>query len=78
MRSMNMAEAPPDISRIKCPTLIIGGERDNLMGVDIIKAGQAAVSGSQLKMMPTGHASAIEMPDEFNTTVLKFLASVDK
>jgi pimeloyl-ACP methyl ester carboxylesterase len=78
MRSMNMAEAPPDISRIKCPTLIIGGERDNLMGTDIVKAGQALVSGSQLKMMPTGHASAIEMPDEFNTTVLKFLASVDK
>lgn len=78
MRSMTMAEAPPDISRIKCPTLIIGGERDNLMGVDIIKSGQAAVAGSQLKMMPTGHAAAIEMPVEFNTTVLQFLAGVDK
>jgi pimeloyl-ACP methyl ester carboxylesterase len=78
MRSMIINETPPDVSSIKCPKLIIGGEHDGLMGVEIVKAGQALVSGSQLKMMPTGHAAAIEMPDEFNTTVLKFLASVDK
>lgn len=78
MRAMIINETPPDVSRIKCPTLIIGGEHDGLMGAEIVKAGQALVSGSQLQIMPTGHAAAIEMPDEFNTTVLKFLASVDK
>lgn len=78
MRGMVMGEPPSDVRGIKCPTLIIGGEHDNLMGVDIIRAGQVLVAGSQLKIMPTGHAAAIEMPGEFNRTVLEFLASVEK
>jgi 3-oxoadipate enol-lactonase len=78
MRSMVMGATSPDVSSIKCPTLIIGSERDGLMGVENVRAGQALIRGSQLKIMPTGHAAAIEMPDEFNRTVLEFLAGVDK
>jgi hypothetical protein len=48
------------------------------MGVESVRAGQALIRGSQLKIMPTGHASAIEMPGEFNTTVLEFLAGMNK
>jgi len=78
MRSMVMGETPPDVSRIKCPTLIIGGERDGLMGADNARAGQALIPGSKLKILPTGHASPIEMSGEFNSTVLEFLANVGK
>ena len=78
MRSMVMGATPPDVSSIKCPTLIIGGEHDGLMGVESVRAGKALIHGSQLKILPTGHASAIEMPDEFNATVLEFLAGVNK
>lgn len=78
MRSMVMGATPPDVSGIKCPTLIIGGEHDGLMGVESVRAGQALIRGSQLKILPTGHAAAIEMPGEFNTTVMEFLAGVDK
>jgi pimeloyl-ACP methyl ester carboxylesterase len=78
MRGMVMGEPPADVRSIKCPTLIIGGEHDNLMGVDVIRAGQALVSGARLKIMPTGHAAAIEIPEEFNQTVMDFLKSVEK
>ena len=78
MRAMVLNEAIPDVSAIKCPTLIIGGEHDSLMGVDIIKAGKSLIPHSQLIFMPTGHAAAIEMPDEFNKYVMEFLAKVNQ
>jgi len=71
-----MGGPPPDVSAIRCPTLIIGGESDGLMGAESARAGQKLIPGSQLKVMPTGHASAIEMPEEFNSTVLEFLANL--
>ena len=77
MKSMATGMLPPDISSIKCPTLIIGGESDGLMGVDNAKAGQALIPGAQLKILPTGHAAFIEMPEEFNATVLEFLANLE-
>jgi 3-oxoadipate enol-lactonase len=76
IKSMVLGEPTPDVSKIKCPTLIIGGERDGLMGIESIKAGEALISNSQLKFLPTGHASAIEMPKEFNRSVMDFLAGL--
>jgi pimeloyl-ACP methyl ester carboxylesterase len=76
MRSMTMGGPPPDVSTLRCPTLIIGGESDGLMGAESARTGQALIPGSKLKIMPTGHASAIEQPEEFNSTVLEFLASL--
>jgi proline-specific peptidase len=66
---------PPDVSKITCPTLVIGGEYD-FGGPDGAKATQKAIRGSQLKIFPTGHAPAIEVPQEYNETVLKFLAGI--
>ena len=76
MGAMVWGTPPPDVSGLKCPTLIIGGENDSLMGTDSARASQKLIPGSQLKVMPTGHASAIEKPEEFNSTVLEFLAGV--
>jgi len=76
MKAMVWGAAPPDVSGIKCPTLIIGGEKDGLMGAESAKASQVLIPGSQLKVMATGHASAIEKPEEFNSTVLEFLAGL--
>ncbi|HEY31744.1 MAG TPA: alpha/beta hydrolase [Dehalococcoidia bacterium] len=76
MRAMVWGAQPPDVSIIKCPTLIIGGESDGLMGVEGAKATHELIPGSQLVVMPTGHASAIEKPEEFNSAVLNFLAGL--
>jgi len=76
MRAMVWGMAPPDVSSIKCPTLIIAGEKDGLMGAESGRASQQLIPGSQLKVMVTGHAAAIEKPEEFNSTVLEFLAGL--
>ena len=76
MRAMAWGAPQPDVSVIKCPTLIIAGEKDGLMGAESAREGQKLIRGSQLKIMATGHAAYIEKPEEFNATVLEFLAKV--
>jgi 3-oxoadipate enol-lactonase len=74
-----VGEAPrPALSQINFPTLIIAGENDFSMSVDAAKAMQRVIPNSQLAIIPTGHASAIEAPDLFNTTVLKFLIACQR
>ena len=70
------AAGSPDYSKISCPTLIIVGEYDQNSGPAAGEAMQKLISGSQLKVFRTGHASPIEVPEEYNKTVLGFLASV--
>ena len=75
MKAMVWGAQPPDVSKLSCPALVIGGESDGLMGAESARATQELIPGSQLKVMATGHAAAIEKPEEFNSTVLGFLAS---
>jgi 3-oxoadipate enol-lactonase len=75
MQRMGRPSTSPDLSKISCPTLVIGGEYD-FGGPSAAKATQEAIPGSQLKVFPTGHAPAIEVPREYNETVLTFLAGV--
>ena len=75
MQRMGRAATPPDLSKITCPTLIIAGENDALGG-PAGKTTQEAIRGSQLKTFPTGHYTPLEQPQEYNETVLRFLAEV--
>jgi hypothetical protein len=43
------------------------------MSLDIAKSMEALIPDVEVKTFPTGHASAIEMPETFNQTVLDFL-----
>lgn len=69
-----MQAPPPDVSRLSCPVLIIAGERDAFMSVEMTRAAQAAIAGSRIELLPTGHTPALEAPREFNRIVLDFLA----
>ena len=66
----------PDLGSLKCPVLIIAGELDAYMDEAAAKTLQAAIPGSEMHLLPTGHASAIEAPERFNGVVLEFLARV--
>ena len=70
------ATSPPDLSKVKCPILLIVGENDAYMGVEQGKQAQQTIPGLKLVILPTGHASAIEAPDQFNSAVLEFLSAV--
>lgn len=75
MQRIGRFSVSSDPSKITCPTLVIYGEYD-FGGQQYAKATQEAIPGSQLKVFPTGHVPAIEIPREYNETVLTFLAGV--
>jgi 3-oxoadipate enol-lactonase len=66
-------DSPVDLSRLACPVLIIAGDRDGFMTVSVGEAMRAAIRDAELKILPTGHAAAIEAPEAFNAAVLSFL-----
>jgi len=76
MQRGSSSALPPDLSKITCPTLIITGEYDP-SGEPAGKATHEAIRGSQIKSFPTGHYSALEQPNEYNDTVLKFLSEIE-
>lgn len=76
MRGMAAPASRPDLSKVKCPVLLIVGENDQYMGVEQVKQAHEAIVGSELEILPTGHAAAIELPERFNAIVLAFLSKI--
>ena len=68
-------DAREDLDRIVCPTLIIAGEDDRIVGVDASRELHERIAGSELFVYAgLGHAAYEEAPD-FNSRVLDFLDS---
>ena len=76
MRLIATPSPPPDLSKLSCPVLLIVGENDPNLGVGQGKQAQEALAGSEVVVLPTGHAAAIESPERFNSAVLEFLSSL--
>jgi pimeloyl-ACP methyl ester carboxylesterase len=74
-----MARASADdvrdvLPHINVPTLLVYGDRDVRAPLTVAEALQAAISGSQLVVLPdAGHACNVDAPDEFNAAVREFL-----
>ena len=67
--------AVDELSSIACPTLILGGEADRIVGADASRELAEHISGSELFLYPNlGHA-AYEEANDFNRRVLEFLNS---
>jgi pimeloyl-ACP methyl ester carboxylesterase len=74
---MGMAKAPvPDLTRVKFPVLFIVGQNDQGFGPEQAKQAQAVLPNSKVVVLPTGHASPIEAPEQFDTTVMDFIGSL--
>jgi len=73
---MASMEEPPDLSQLTCPALIIAGEEDGFMTLDVAKSMEAAIPNATVRVFPTGHASAIEVPEAFNQAVLDFMGKL--
>ena len=72
-RAILRFDAMEDLERIACPTLILAGEEDRIVGVDASYRMQKKIAGSRLHVYKElGHAAYEEAPD-FNERVLKFL-----
>ena len=65
-------DARPVLGKIACPTLILGGEEDQVVGAEGSRELHAAIPGSELYLYPgLGHGAFEEAPD-FNERVYDF------
>ena len=74
LESMGRRGRPVDFSKIACPVLVIVGAYDVWAGPEAGTVLQQRIPGSELVILPTGHACQIEQPEEFNKNVLSFLS----
>lgn len=71
-------DAREALGDIRCPTLIIGGEDDRIVGVGASHELHGLIPGSALHIYPgLGHA-AYEEAGDFNDRVFRFLGSQDQ
>lgn len=63
------------ISTITCPTLVIWGEQDKILGTKDARRFEQAIAGSQLVWIPQcGHVPHLEKPEETAAAVLAWSA----
>jgi len=65
------------LPNIKCPTLILVGEKDNLTPITASEKMNQAIPNSMMAVIPTaGHISNMENPTEFNKYLVEFVAKI--
>jgi pimeloyl-ACP methyl ester carboxylesterase len=63
-----------ELGKIQCPTLVIGGDRDKVVGISTSEEMAEAIPGSRLVVYPNlGHGAFVETKD-FDQETLKFLS----
>jgi pimeloyl-ACP methyl ester carboxylesterase len=74
-----MAARPDSFETLRAvtvPTLVVVGEEDTISSADDAAAMAEAVPGATLVTIPgSGHLTAVETPEEFNTALAAFLAT---
>jgi len=66
-----------DLRKVEVPTLVIVGEEDEMSPVADAQAMADVVPSARLTTIPAaGHLSSVEAPEEFNTALLGFLATL--
>jgi pimeloyl-ACP methyl ester carboxylesterase len=67
-----------DLNAIRAPTLLVWGERDTLVPPSIGPAMRDEIRDARLVLLTgAGHVPQFDRADEFNSTVLRFLAGSD-
>jgi 3-oxoadipate enol-lactonase len=67
-----------DQTRIRCPTLLLVGDRDGVTPLSWQIEIARAIAGSQVRTIPnTAHMTMLESPAVFNTALLDFLGHVE-
>ena len=61
------------VNQVKCPTLIIAGDRDLTVPLTAKQQLHRAIPHSELVIInDSGHATPIDQPEEFNKTLVEF------
>ena len=71
---MTRPDSRPLLSSIRCPTLVLVGEGDELTPPEMAKEIAAGIAGSTLTVVPDcGHLSTLEKPDAVNAALTAWL-----
>ena len=66
-----------DLPTVSCPTLIVWGEKDRVVGVEAAEEYQREIPHAKFVMLEdTGHVPMIERPEKFNELLGEFLSSL--
>jgi len=66
------------LRQVTCPTLIISGLYDTLVRPSIVEQAKNHFNNMRSEIIPTGHLSFWEHPEEFNRLVLDFASGISK
>ena len=78
LRFSTLTDTDNILVKITCPTLIIWGDKDNIVPIAAMDYFVDQLLHAKLKVyFGVGHLPMLEIPDEFNSDLLGFLASVD-
>lgn len=73
-RAIRAHDTTPDLARLTVPTLVLHGERDDLIPLPNAERLAASVAGAQFRVYPeTGHMPHLERPQEFLSDLRGFL-----
>jgi pimeloyl-ACP methyl ester carboxylesterase len=73
---MGRPDSRPLLGSIKCPTLVIVGDGDELTPPDLAREIAAGIPGARLTIVPDcGHLSTIEKPEAVNHAMAEFIAA---
>src|SRR6266851_6123366 len=77
IQAIGYGDLREEIRAIRCPTLILVGEKDRGTDITMARAMHERIAGSELTVIPkAAHCSCVEAADEFNRALLDFLARV--
>lgn len=69
-------DSRPLLASIKCPTLVLVGEGDELTPPDLAKEIAGGISGAKLTIVPDcGHLSTLEKPEAVNAALTEWLGA---
>jgi pimeloyl-ACP methyl ester carboxylesterase len=72
---MARMDSRPLLAAVRCPTLVIVGDGDELTPPELAKEICAGISGARLVVVPDcGHLSTIEKPDAVNAALAEWLS----
>ena len=73
---MSRADSRPLLKDIRCPTLVLVGEGDELTPPELAKELAAGIAGAKLTIVPDcGHLSTMEKPQAVNAALIEWLAA---
>ena len=70
------ADSRPGLGAIRCRTLVIAGEQDALMPVEVVREVAQGIPGARFEVVADcGHMTSLEQPEALTRLVGEFLAS---